>query len=77
MANFRRARPRVRTRSRYSWKHNGPTYFMKTWPAWWDIVFHRRPPRRRGKALEIAVMKGRDPDGISWPLNKNKHLYYW
>ncbi len=38
MANFQRARPRLRTYRRS--KH------FSSWPAYWDILHHRRPKRR-------------------------------
>lgn len=77
MAHYRRKHSAVNTRSRYSPRAR-QTEWMNTWPAWWDIVFHRRPQRRRSRALENAVLRGYlDPDGIAWPLNRGKHRYYW
>jgi hypothetical protein len=51
--------------------------FLKSYPRWHDIVFHRRPQRRRTKALERAILKGGDPDVTAWPLQRKPHVYYW
>lgn len=52
--------------------------FYHSWPAWWDTLYHRRPQRRRERALCRAVLIGRrDPDEISWPSGRKPHVYYW
>lgn len=85
MANFRRAKPRTRTfGKRYDkWKakrleeRNGYYWYMGSWPAWWDILHHRRPHRRKTKVVEFKVMRGDDLDDLVWPLAKRPHTYYW
>jgi hypothetical protein len=77
MAHYRRKRSAVHTRSRYSHR-SSPTYWLSSWPAWWDIVFHRRPERRRARELVNAVLRGHvDPDAVAWPVPKKPHIYYW
>lgn len=86
MANFRRKKPALYTSGKRFNKWKGKEmekrgihyYWLDNWPSAWDLVYHRRPPRRRTKALEGVVMRGdRDPDDIAWPLAKKPHLYYW
>lgn len=86
MAHFKRNKPRTRTSGkRYDkWKvrrleREGRYYWwMGSWPAWWDIVYHRRPQRRRTAALLNSVGRGRvDPDDAAWPLPKKPHKYFW
>ena len=71
MANYKRRRARANTR--------GNLDNMSHWPAWWDLVFHTRPKRRKGKALTTKIVKGDvDPDAAVWPLGNHKpHRYYW
>ena len=84
MANFRRTKPRSRTfPKRYDkWKakkleKTGYYWWMGSWPAWWDIIYHRRPHRARTKALKRKLMAGVDPDNVVWPVPKKPHNYYW
>lgn len=85
MANFRRRRPRLRTRAHYSGRELGRRYshlsgrwaWLRHWPAWWDLQFHTRPRRGKIRALERRIMQGDDPDVIVWPLSKKPHTYYW
>lgn len=77
MAHFRCRRSRLSTTHTGYSHRSQPGYWMNSWPAWWDLVFHRRPPRRRTKRLEQAVMQGRDPDDIAWPVAKKPHNYFW
>lgn len=84
MANFRRRRPRLSTtHTGYSHRAGRNRYaapghrWMGNWPAWWDLVFHTRPRRRRTREAVVLIMQGRDPDGITWPVAKKPHVYYW
>lgn len=62
-------------RRRLYWSsHKSP---MNNWPAWWDRTFHTRPHRTATKRLELAVLRGADPDAIAWPLRHKPHFYYW
>lgn len=83
MANFRRKKPRHRTSSRYStrvgnkrFSHIHPCW-MYWYPAWHDILFHRRPHRRATKEVEGKLLRGADPDDLVWPVSKKPHVYYW
>lgn len=84
MAHYRRKRSRIN-------QNRGSTNDIKRlyadsnirW-AWWQntpshhhILYHTRPRRRQERQLEIAVMKGEDPENIIWPLSKKPHHYYW
>jgi hypothetical protein len=53
--------------------------WLRRWPRWWDIVFHRRPERRKTRAAERKIVTGVvDVDAAIWPLGNNKpHSYYW
>ena len=83
MANFKRNKPRLRTFRGYSMRAGAARFdkyhsaWMCSWPAWHDILHHRRPPRRKTAALERAVLSGADADAIAWPTGKRPHLYYW
>lgn len=83
MANFHRRRPRAATRSGYSTRAGNARFreinpaWMCWWPRWWEVVFHTRPNRRRGRVAEIKIMKGFDPDAVLWPVEKKPHQYYW
>jgi hypothetical protein len=68
--NHKRKRARVRVRYR--------SKSMSSWPAWWDILFHRRPKRRAEKHVMDMLRHGADPDGLMWPLGSHKpHKYFW
>ena len=84
MANFKRKKPRARTSRGYSHRAGNKrfsehhTFWMCHWPAWWDIIFHRRPARARAAALERKVLNGAvDVDDATWPVNKKPHSYFW
>ena len=86
MAHFKRKKPRTRTSSkRYDkWKarrleKEGKYYWwMGSWPAWWDIIFHRRPHRRRTREVLNAVSRGYiDADAAAYPVDKKPHSYFW
>ncbi len=70
MANFRRKKPRHRTRTNVT--------SMNSWPAWWDVIYHRRPARRRAAAIKGKILRGEiDADSATWPVGKKPHNYYW
>lgn len=75
MAHFRRRRPRGKTTG------NTPTgtYWLHTWPSWWDHLYLRRPARRRGKEITHKVLRGEvDPDNAVWDVHRTRpHNYYW
>lgn len=84
MAHFRRHKPRTRTSRGYSSRAGNERFkahhanWMCWWPAWHDIIFHRRPHRRRTAELERAVLHDRvDADIAAWPTAKRPHKYYW
>lgn len=71
MANYKRKRPRTSARV------NRPRN-MQSWPRYWDVIFHRRPRRRRDAELTRAVLRGViDPDDTAWSVDKKPHNYYW
>jgi hypothetical protein len=70
MAHHRRTRPRTKT-------YGNPARIWST-PAHWSITFNVRPKRRHNTRMELAVMRGEDPDELAWPLGNHKpHQYYW
>ena len=83
MAHYKRKKSRVHVRSGYSYRAGRKRFeghhpcWMCWWPAWHDIVHHRRPPRRRARAMEHKTLRGADPDAMCWPLDKRPHVYYW
>jgi hypothetical protein len=47
-------------------------------PKWWRKLFMTRPRRRDNKRICQLILKGRDPDGLIYPLGNCKpHEYYW
>lgn len=82
MAHFRRNKPRIRTFRGYSarasdGRYAGYSCWTRNYPAWHDILYHRRPHRRETKAVELKIMRGLDDDAALWPLSKKPHQYYW
>ena len=76
MAHFKRRRPRTSAAKRGS-RPRG--YWLASWPAYHDILFHNRPRRRKESRLLLKVRLDLvDPDDVAWPLGNNKpHVYYW
>lgn len=74
MANYKRRKPRTKGK-----RCRDTCNFLKGWPRWWDIVYHRRPVRRETARLLSKVLRGDcDDEDLSWPLACNKpHNYYW
>ena len=84
MANFKRNKPRLRTSRSYSHRAGNRrfgrhhVFWMCHWPAWWDIIFDRRPNRRRAAAIKRKILCGMiDADDAAWPVSKKPHTYYW
>lgn len=85
MAHYKRKRPRTFGHKSYNkWKERELErqgiyyYWMGSWPRWWDIVFHRRPHRRKALQVTRRVFDGRvDADAAVWPLDRKPHQYYW
>jgi hypothetical protein len=84
MSNFKRKRPRARARGgnrigRWKAKALGERYnWLCNWPAWWDVVFHRRPHRRKATAvMRDVVLDKIDADNAIWPVGKKPHKYFW
>jgi hypothetical protein len=81
--NHKRKRSRTRVRGnrfdKWRAKEFGNEYrWLNNWPAWWDIVFHRRPHRRRAMETTRAVLLGKiDADNATWPVSKKPHNYFW
>jgi hypothetical protein len=82
MAHFKRMKPRLRTNRGYSTRAGNKRFrqhhacWMCWWPAWWDIIYHRR--RRRSAAIEGKILRGEvDADATVWPVGKKPHAYYW
>jgi hypothetical protein len=47
-------------------------------PKWWRKLFMTRPRRHGNKHACRLILKGRDADGLIWPLGNCKpHPYYW
>lgn len=69
MANFKRKRSRSNS--------SGNSVHWLNTPSWWNIVFHTRPRRHKTRMMEHEVVKGCDPDGLLWPVEKKPHSYYW
>jgi hypothetical protein len=70
MAHFKRKRPRTS-----SGNHNRPHWLND--PAWWDIMMHRRPHRRKDKNVADKIKRGLDPDEALWAIARKPHKYYW
>lgn len=70
MAHHKRKKARIHAR--------GNVRHWASWPAWWDVAFHRRPKRRAIRRMERAVPMGWvDAEAAAWPLgNRKPHNYY-
>jgi hypothetical protein len=85
MAHYKRKKPRIspsRGYSRNGLKHRlGDRHhkfaWIDNWPKYWDVLMHTKPSRRKQRKLEVAVMKGEDPDNMTWPEGRKPHIYYW
>ena len=84
MAHHKRKRPRAHQRRGGSANYynrrlgEGHDYCWYTnYPRAWDKVFHTRPARARTRQLETLVLKGHDPDNMTWPVYRRPHRYYW
>jgi hypothetical protein len=80
--HFRRKKPAVRTRGGNMPRARKTAFeeyrWLDNWPAWHDLVFHRRPARRRDKRLERASLMGRvDCEEACWPDWRRPHNYWW
>ncbi|WP_170397491.1 hypothetical protein [Ruegeria arenilitoris] len=80
MAHYKRKRPRTVPGNGYSrlglsrrlGKDPDDVRWLGNWPRGHDIIFHTRPTRRKSKALALGILKGADPDGISWPDSRKQ-----
>lgn len=88
MAHFKKRRPRSKPGTGYSSKglahrldgrvpYGDRRHWTRSYPRYWDIVYHIRPARAERHALERAVLAGRDPDDMVWPDGRKPHVYYW
>lgn len=82
MANYKRKKPRTKSRKVYDrWKAKklGQEWrWLNSWPRWWDVIYHRRPHRRKAMVITKAVLAGKiEAENASWPLSKKPHRYYW
>lgn len=46
-------------------------------PAWWNIMRHHRPSRRKTKEMEGRIVKGEDFENMAWPVSRKPHIYYY
>lgn len=51
--------------------------WFSNYPRWWDKVYHTGPARAQSRALERRVLRGDDPDNMTWLTNHKPHIYYW
>lgn len=51
--------------------------FIGSIPGAFNLVEHIRPSRRQTRALEHAVVRGADTDGMQWPGPKGSRRYYY
>lgn len=85
MAHYKRKRPRGSAGGHYS--NNALKYrlgdrfdsriWLRNYPRWWDKCFHTRPSRTKTRRLENRVLRGEDPDNMTWPDGRKPHIYYW
>lgn len=50
---------------------------MMNEPGWWVHEWMTVPARRKQARIERAIVRGLDPEGVSWPDNRKPHKYYW
>lgn len=81
MANFKRKRCRTLvgrgSKNDVKRKKGDGWFWWQSEPRSHNIVFHTRPQRRKTKRLLTKVLKGEDPENITWPLARKPHIYYW
>ncbi|WP_411888377.1 hypothetical protein [Hydrocarboniphaga effusa] len=76
MSNTNRAKDRD-DRGRLKRNLRRPKYPMST-PGWWVRLQVNRPRRHENRYLCHRVLRGFDPEGMTWPLGSHKpHVYYW
>ena len=47
-------------------------------PSWWTRMTYHTPHRQYTRRRIHQIMRGADPDGITfWPGNNKPHEYYW
>lgn len=46
-------------------------------PGWWDNIFTTRRRRTDDRLKAAAVMRGADPDGLAWLMDKRPMTYWW
>lgn len=70
-----------RKRSRTAYTKRGKmntTYWLNTWPRWWDVLFHNRPRRRKDHKVCRDIVRGdQDHADAIWAVEKKPHKYYW
>jgi len=68
--HHKRRKPRTKSRSVGA--------FPSGTPAHWNILFHTRPRRRREHSSLVDILRGRDPENMTWDQgNSRPHKYYW
>jgi len=85
MAHYKRKRPRTKDCGVSDYKHlvrrrggeDNVNRLFSSCSSGWNTLFHIRPRRRKERHLAISIMKGADPDNVSWPVPGKPHVYYW
>ncbi len=59
--------------SRYpTWRH-----FYNKNKSWWNRHYTTKPRRHDDNQKLHQILRGRDPDGISWTLDHKPLIWYW
>ena len=86
MAHYKRKRSRISGRQKgYSAKGlerrldlaAEDVRWLQNWPRWHDKLLHTRPSRRAERRHEQELLKGSDPDNLTWSTSRKPHHYYW
>jgi hypothetical protein len=64
--------------AKYDTRADKPNYMCWSTPSWWTRMTYHVPRRQDTRRMIHQIMRGADPDGITfWPGNNKPHEYYW
>jgi hypothetical protein len=59
------------------WRHGIAYYPISHTPSWWIHDMMTVKARGQERVLLNKVLAGEDADGMTWPLARKPHIYYW
>ncbi len=46
-------------------------------PGWWNRINTTRRRRAADRLMLTSILRGVDPDGVTWLADKRPSIYYW